>query len=172
MGEASLSTWIPDVATIYQDITFKPDPMQEAEYISVKDFKGMDFDWRPSDGHWSEFIVKWPAWTANNWTIPLVSVAAYFMLIPFLRWYVGKYGKWDVRNVAFYFLLFFKLFIENYVTQTRKAPAKGLPPKQKSIAAVTRTLSRKITNQMMPQVEDEGEGDGGDQQKGQDKKIN
>merc|ERR1712039_922140 len=37
-----------------------------------------------------------------------------------------------------YFLLFFKLFIENYVTQTRKAPAKGLPPKQKSIAAVTR----------------------------------
>merc|ERR1712039_762879 len=36
-----------------------------------------------------------------------------------------------------YFLLFFKLFIENYVTQTRKAPAKGLPPKQKSIAAVT-----------------------------------
>lgn len=352
LTEASLSTWIPDVATIYQDITFKPDPMQEAEYISVKDFKGMDFDWRPSDGHWSEFIVKWPAWTANNWTIPLVSVAAYFMLIPFLRWYVGKYGKWDVRNVAFYwnsflsifswcgvfacvpvmvqtflkhglyftccapaswyggnvcglfvgffiysklfelfdtillllaakpvialqwwhhstvllycwhsyscriatglwfaamnysvhsvmygyfalmstqyrkyitpyailitlaqlaqmlvgmfvtikavmyqdeglechvnktnsilglamyfsyFLLFFKLFIENYVTQTRKAPAKGLPPKQKSIAAVTRSLSRKITNQMMPQVEDEGEDDGGDQQKGQDKKIN
>merc|ERR1711972_629790 len=72
-----------------------------------------------------------------------------------------------------YFLLFFKLFIENYVTQTRK---KGLPPKQKSIAEGTRTVSRKITKQMIPQVqdegEDEGEDDGGDKQKGQSKKIN
>merc|ERR1712060_248532 len=63
-----------------------------------------------------------------------------------------------------YFLLFFKLFIENYVTQTRKQkPADGLPAKKKSIAEVTRSLSRRITKQMVPQTEDDW---------GESKKIN
>merc|ERR1711897_76290 len=46
-----------------------------------------------------------------------------------------------------YFLLFFKLFIENYVTQTRKRGGEGdgLPPKRKSLAAATRALSRTIS---------------------------
>merc|ERR1719229_1649539 len=44
---------------------------------------------------------------------------------------------------ASYFVLFFKLFIENYVTQTRK---RGLP-KQKTLAEVTRSVSRKLTAQ-------------------------
>merc|ERR1711920_978341 len=73
-----------------------------------------------------------------------------------------------------YFVLFFKLFIENYVTQTRKQkPADGLPAK-KSIAEVTRSLSRKITKQMVPQTELEDEDDGEENKNttGESKKIN
>jgi len=55
---------------------------------------------------------------------------------------------------ASYFVLFFKLFIENYVTQTRKR-ANGAVPKKRSIADVTRTLSRKMTKQIVPQMDDE-----------------
>ena len=43
-----------------------------------------------------------------------------------------------------YFVLFFKLFIENYVTQTRKrTPAEGLPPKKETIARLSRKISGK-----------------------------
>jgi hypothetical protein len=110
LAEASLWTWLPDANTIYTDFTFKPDAQLEAAYASVTEFKGMNFDWMPADEHWSKFIVKWPTWTANNWTIPLVSVAVYFMLIPFLRWHVGKYGKWNVRTVGFYWNSFLSIF--------------------------------------------------------------
>merc|ERR1712151_979347 len=55
-----------------------------------------------------------------------------------------------------YFLLFFKLFIDNYVTQSRKRiPQTGLPPKKKTMAELTRSVSRKVTAQIVPQMEDE-----------------
>jgi len=62
-----------------------------------------------------------------------------------------------------YFLLFFKLFWENYVTQTRKrsdGPAGDIVGKKSSITEVTRKMSRHITNQIVPQMEDEGDGEG------------
>merc|ERR1712060_631178 len=44
-----------------------------------------------------------------------------------------------------YFVLFFKLFIDNYVTQSRKRiPQTGLPPKKKTVAELTRSVSRKV----------------------------
>merc|ERR1719436_755810 len=60
-----------------------------------------------------------------------------------------------------YFVLFFKLFVDSYVTQSRKRGAgDGLPPKRKSLAEVTREMSRKLTSQIVPQVDlDEDEGD-------------
>merc|ERR1712176_182611 len=55
-----------------------------------------------------------------------------------------------------YFLLFFKLFIDNYVTQSRKRiPQTGLPPKKKTMAELTRSVSRKVTAQIVPQMDDE-----------------
>merc|ERR1712032_1764613 len=60
---------------------------------------------------------------------------------------------------ASYFLLFFKLFVENYVTQTRMrgAESDGLPPKKKSLAEATRALSRTISSKVHPQVDSDGE---------------
>merc|ERR1711933_179602 len=60
---------------------------------------------------------------------------------------------------ASYFLLFFKLFVENYVTQTRRRGGEGdgLPPKRKSLAAATRALSRTISSKVNPQVDSDGE---------------
>merc|ERR1712019_312721 len=57
-----------------------------------------------------------------------------------------------------YFVLFFKLFIENYVTQTRKrAPVEQLPVKRKTLAEITNDVSRKVTSQILPQMDDEEE---------------
>merc|ERR1712066_394182 len=62
---------------------------------------------------------------------------------------------------ASYSLLFFKLFVENYVTQTRRrgGGGDGLPPKKKSLAEATRALSRTISSKVHPQVESDGEED-------------
>merc|ERR1711920_554529 len=62
---------------------------------------------------------------------------------------------------ASYFLLFFKLFVENYVTQTRRRGGEGdaLPPKKKSLAEVSRALSRSISSKVNPQVDSDGEED-------------
>merc|ERR1711879_361915 len=68
---------------------------------------------------------------------------------------------------ASYFVLFFKLFIENYVTQTRKRPdgaAAGALAKKQSISEVT----RKMTQQIVPQMDDEdakGSEEGEDEKK-------
>jgi len=73
----------------------------------------------------------------------------------------------------------FKLFIENYVTQTRKrTPAKGLPPKKETIARLSRKISRKVTEQLVPQMDPDAEDsdDGGEEKtskkKGEAKKVN
>merc|ERR1719221_1551318 len=78
-----------------------------------------------------------------------------------------------------YFVLFFKLFIENYVTQTRKrTPAEGLPPKKETIARLSRKISRKVTKQLVPQMDLDAEDsdDAGEEKtskkKGEAKKVN
>merc|ERR1712113_812020 len=100
------------MGTIYQDLTYRPTQQEMAFLLDTRDFKGMDFTWRPRDtsSDWSAFLMDWPTWTAHNWQIPLVSVALYFMTIPTLRWMVAKYGKWNVRNVAFYWNAFLSIF--------------------------------------------------------------
>jgi len=110
IADASLSTWMPDARTIYNDITFKPNAEEEDRFVAMKEFKGMSYDWSPPEGHWSQILVTWQTWTANNWWIPLTSVAIYFCLIRFLRWHVAKYGKWNVRNVGFYWNSFLSIF--------------------------------------------------------------
>merc|ERR1711981_441375 len=76
---------------------------------------------------------------------------------------------------ASYFLLFFKLFVENYVTQTRRrgGGGDGLPPKKKSLAEATRALSRSISSKVNPQVDSDGEDDmEGSSLKRDSKKLN
>jgi len=55
-----------------------------------------------------------------------------------------------------YFLLFLKLFIENYVTQTRKRPEGGAA-KPGGLADITRKISRNVTNQLVPQMDDDAD---------------
>merc|ERR1711920_712858 len=78
-----------------------------------------------------------------------------------------------------YFVLFFKLFIDNYVTQTRKRiPENGLPAKKQTVAELTRSISRKVTEQLVPQMDPDAEDsdDGGEEKtskkKGEAKKVN
>merc|ERR1719277_1727671 len=52
----------------------------------------------------------WVRFTGDHWNIPLMAVSAYFILIPVLKWTVDKYGKWNVRNFAFYWNLSLSLF--------------------------------------------------------------
>merc|ERR1712060_421471 len=76
-----------------------------------------------------------------------------------------------------YFVLFFKLFIDNYVTQSRKRiPQTGLPPKKKTVAELTRSVSRKVTAQIVPQMDDEEGTEQGETEnlviEGETKKLN
>merc|ERR1712039_252934 len=52
----------------------------------------------------------WVRFTGDHWNVPLMAVSAYFILIPVLKWTVDKYGKWNVRNFAFYWNLSLSLF--------------------------------------------------------------
>merc|ERR1712066_979591 len=149
---------------------------------------------------WSEFIVKWPAWTANNWTIPLVSVAAYFALMSTqYRKYITPYailitlaqlaqmlvGMFVTIKAVMYqdeglechvnktnSILGLAMYFSYFLLFFKLFIENYVTQTRKAPAKGPRSLSRKITNQMMPQVEDEGEDDGGHQQKGQYKKIN
>merc|ERR1712190_273977 len=76
---------------------------------------------------------------------------------------------------ASYFLLFFKLFVENYVTQTRRRGGEGdgLPVKKKSMVEVSRALSRSISSKVNPQVDSDGEEDTEESSlQGDSKKLN
>jgi len=103
---------MPDAATVYNDITWRPSPGLELQMAATKEFKGMKFFWKPESWqtHWSSFVVYLPTWTAQNWWIPLVSVAIYLALIPTLRWLVATKGKWNVRTFAFYWNAGLSLF--------------------------------------------------------------
>merc|ERR1719191_1946743 len=53
---------------------------------------------------------SWVRFTSAHWEVPLISVAAYFLLIPFLRNHIAKHGKWNVRSFAFYWNAGLSLF--------------------------------------------------------------
>mmetsp|Transcript_98753 Transcript_98753/g.260650 ORF Transcript_98753/g.260650 Transcript_98753/m.260650 type:complete len:366 (-) Transcript_98753:188-1285(-) len=101
--EASVWQWLPDRATIYRDLTFKSTAQEDEVYGALTHFKGMQMSWKPatSSADWFD-ATRWTNWTANHWEVPLACVLVYFVLIPTLKRMVAKYGKWNVRNAAFY----------------------------------------------------------------------
>merc|ERR1719221_1030738 len=52
----------------------------------------------------------WVRFTGDHWGVPLTAVAAYFILIPALKRTVAKHGKWNVRDLAFYWNAGLSLF--------------------------------------------------------------
>ena len=72
-----------------------------------------------------------------------------------------------------YFVLFFKLFVDNYVTKTRRAsPVEGPLPKRMSVVELTRSLTRELTNKITPQMEEDEAAVGTDVQEETGKNIN
>merc|ERR1719391_827900 len=51
-----------------------------------------------------------------------------------------------------YFVLFGKLFVDNYVTQTRKRP-RGVVERQRSFAELSRKVTRRMTSRITPQMD-------------------
>lgn len=111
---------MPNKTTMYNDLTVTPpernDVVKEWNgykmlfWFSEADLTGLFADGRQPtrtdlDAYVSNRVYDadyWPYWTAKNWQIPLVAVALYVIHIPVTRWAVEKYGKWNVKNVAFY----------------------------------------------------------------------
>jgi len=54
-----------------------------------------------------------------------------------------------------YFVLFGKLFVDNYVTQTRKRPEAGAGAKKVSFAQLSKKISRRMTSQLVPQTDED-----------------
>lgn len=95
--------------TIYNDLTYTSTPEMDVVFRTVDSFKGMKFSWLPPKGHWFD-AANMSRLTARHWEVPLVSVVLYFFAIFGLKWAVRKYGKWEVRNIAFYWNSFLSIF--------------------------------------------------------------
>jgi len=92
--------WMPDAATFAADLRRVRQGFDEADAANqLTGFQGMSLGgsektwWSGND--WSRF-------TSEHWEVALLFVAAYLISIPSLKWLVARYGKWDVKNVAFY----------------------------------------------------------------------
>lgn len=73
-----------------------------------------------------------------------------------------------------YFVLFFKLFIDSYEKMARNARgSEGLLPKAKSVSQLVWSITRELTNKLMPQLDtDETAGEGTEVQDEDGKKLN
>jgi len=105
---SELLQWMPDAATFASDLRRVRQGFDEEDAASqLTSFQGMSLGrsgkaWF-SGNNWSRF-------TSQHWEVALVSVTAYLILIPVLKWLVAKYGKWDVKNFAFYWNVGLSIF--------------------------------------------------------------
>jgi len=97
---SDLLQWMPDAATFAADLRRVRkgfDSEDAAAQLTI--FQGMSLG-RSGKTWWSG--NDWSRLTSQHWEVALVAVTAYLFLIPSLKWLVAKYGKWDVKNFAFY----------------------------------------------------------------------
>jgi len=102
---SSIWKWMPDAATVLADL--RNSVGTDDPRLSMTSFQGMDLG---ADPHSWFDAFAWVRFTGDHWNVPLMAVSAYFILIPVLKWTVDKYGKWNVRNFAFYWNLSLSLF--------------------------------------------------------------
>lgn len=102
---ASVWDWMPDTATALADL--RKTVSEDDPRVFLTSFQGMELGVDP-DPWFNGF--SWVRFTSGHWEVPLISVAAYFILIPVLRSMIAKYGKWNVRNFAFYWNASLSLF--------------------------------------------------------------
>lgn len=100
----ALQTWIPDATTIYQDLAVVP----KGSWLKVN-FSGMEMQ-HYKDPTWYFNVMEQVRTTATHWEVPLMAVAMYFIMIATLKFHVATYGKWNVRDVAFYWNAFLSIF--------------------------------------------------------------
>jgi hypothetical protein len=92
--------WMPDAATFAADLRKVREGLDEADAANqLTSFQGMSLG-DSGETWWSG--NDWSRFTSQHWGVALVFVAAYLISIPSLKWLVAKYGKWDVKNFAFY----------------------------------------------------------------------
>eukprot|EP00930_Biecheleria_cincta_P020348 TRINITY_DN1531_c0_g1_i5.p1 TRINITY_DN1531_c0_g1~~TRINITY_DN1531_c0_g1_i5.p1 ORF type:complete len:407 (-),score=91.03 TRINITY_DN1531_c0_g1_i5:477-1697(-) len=92
--------WIPDSATFAADLRRVRHGFDEEDAADVlTSFMGMSLG-GSGNTWWSG--NDWSRFTSQHWEVALVFVAAYLVSIPCLKWLVARYGKWDVKNFAFY----------------------------------------------------------------------
>jgi elongation of very long chain fatty acids protein 6 len=106
--------WLPDGGTILADMSYVWPLEEEAAFLRRTSWKGMTFRWRvlgreEGGDHWFS-CTWWSRQTALHWRIPLVATAIYIVMIPLMRWYVAKRGKFDVKNIAFWWNSFLSVF--------------------------------------------------------------
>jgi len=105
----SLNQWIPTIDEFIDDVTiFKKVDMSGVNTTHWKDMPFWGEEFKEANVFFSGY--EWAEWTYANWVIPLLATALYLVMIPTLKWYVKKYGKWNVRTFAFYWNAGLSLF--------------------------------------------------------------
>jgi len=95
--------WVPDRATVYADLTIGPS--LDVDRLTI--WQGHELI--PGETSWWSGSANAQA-TSIHWEIPLMAVGTYMVMIPLLKWYIAKYGKWDVKEFAFYWNSFLSIF--------------------------------------------------------------
>lgn len=111
---ASLVAWMPSAQDVLADLAYKPDAASDVQFITMQSWKGMPLRWlSPGAAEGGSHFFSgtyWTTATANHWEIPLVAVALYLAMIPLLKNYVARRGKFNVRTVGFYWNAALSLF--------------------------------------------------------------
>jgi len=111
---ASLVAWMPSAQEVLADLAYRPDAESDAGFVTLQTWKGMPLRWlNPGSSEGGSHFFSGTYWsraTANHWEIPLMAVAAYLVMIPLLKAYVARRGKFDVRTLAFYWNAALSLF--------------------------------------------------------------
>jgi len=111
---ASLYAWLPNAQTVRADLGYVPPLASDELFVGMESWKGMALRWRSpgvAEGGRSFFSgTYWSRLTAEHWEIPLVVVAAYFVMIPTLKWVVARRGRFDVKAFAFWWNALLSLF--------------------------------------------------------------
>lgn len=102
--QLGLMAWFPDARSIVNDLVSPCDPVQILLMSGNQThWKEMRLNYEPESAETSFFVGSyWAEASKAHWEIPIISVVVYIMMIPLLKAYIEKNGKWNVRSFAFY----------------------------------------------------------------------
>lgn len=103
--------WWPGNQVFFDDLMASSPEHRQFELRNVTHWQDVPVDWAKQFHENTIFEGNtWTHATSKHYEIPFILVAAYIIMIPCLKAYIAKNGKWNVRTFAFYWNLGLSIF--------------------------------------------------------------